>query len=289
MAKYYEWSAAMTVESGGYDGEALSILQDGQVLFEGSLSESEVPRTFPVGWRTETSMTGSGTYTYTYRDSDIAQNNRSTMVAITVEDSWSVSINSRNYMTVTVNTRLVSAERTVVGSGYNNIQRHLWMRRDAGGQNFLDVLDDGATAHTIASNISLGSYSFTLAPGENAQRATVYWRNTSHGYEDRPIPNIWTDIINVGVHFRNPLPADYRPGASLKSSSEWGYVSDGVWWSHNRDRGACHVLTADGGSHWQECRTLGGDEGDKGNPPLILLANDVDNQWRNQKLLGKEN
>lgn len=291
MAKYYKWGAAMTVDSGGYDGEALEIWSSGERIFDGSLDESEVPATYPreESWIDETSMTGSGTYTYCYRDSDRGDNADSTKVALTVEDSWTVSISSRNVMTVTVHTRLVSADRTVIGDGSPNAQRHLWMRRTEDGPIIFERIDNGSTAHVIATNIDLGTYTFTLNPGEGSYQATVYWRNTTVGKEEDAIPNIYTDIIKVGVHFKNPLPPDYRPGASLKSSSEWGYVSDGVWWSHNRDRGACHVLTANGGSHWQECRTLGGDEGDKGNPPLILLANDVDNQWRNQKLLGKEN
>lgn len=285
MAKQYEWSAALTVESGGYVGEAISIEQNGVVLFEGAVDNP--PQTIDTGWTRTSTLSGSGTYTYTYRDSDLGQNARSTKVSVTVRDEWTVSFNSRNYMTVNVDTTLVSADRTVIGS-ISNVDRHLWMRRYAEGSNYLDILDNASTAHNIASNISLGSYSFVLAPGENATRASVYWRNTSHGYEDLPIPNIYTDILGVGIHFRNILPKDYRPGATLKTSNKYWPTNDGAWWSHNRTNGACHVLTADGGSRWQECRTLGGDEGDRGNPPLILLADDVDNQWRNQKLLGKE-
>lgn len=285
MAKQYEWSAALTVESGGYVGEAISIEQNGVVLFEGAVDNP--PQTIDTGWTRTSTLSGSGTYTYTYRDSDLGQNARSTKVSVTVRDEWTVSFNSHNYMTVNVDTTLVSADRTVIGS-ISNVDRHLWMRRYAEGSNYLDILDNASTAHNIASNISLGSYSFVLAPGENATRASVYWRNTSHGYEGLSIPNIYTDILGVGIHFRNILPKDYRPGATLKTSNKYWPTNDGAWWSHNRTNGACHVLTADGGSRWQECRTLGGDEGDRGNPPLILLADDVDNQWRNQKLLGKE-
>ena len=274
MAKEYEWSAALTVESGGYVGEAISIEQNGTVLFEGAVDNP--PQTIDTGWTRTSALSGSGTYTYTYRDSDVGQNARSTKVWVTVRDEWTVSFSNRNYMTVNVNTTLVSADRTVVGS-ISNVDRHLWMRRDAGGMNYLDILDNGSTAHNIASNISLGNYSFTLAPGENATRASIYWRNTSHGYEDLPIPNIYTDILGVGIHFRNILPKDYRPGTSLDTHT-------GVWKSHNRENGACPVLK---NGIWQECRTVGGDEGEKGNPPLILTAPNADS-WRDQKLLGKQ-
>lgn len=273
MAKEYEWSAALTVESGGYAGEAISIEQNGTVLFEGAVDNP--PQTIGTGWTRTSTLSGSGTYTYTYRDSDLAQNAHSTKVWVTVRDEWTVSFDSRNYMTVNVDTTLVSADRTVVGS-ISNVDRHIWMRRYAGGPNYLDILDNASTAHNIASNISLGSYSFVLAPGENATRASIYWRNTSHGYEDLPIPNIYTDILGVGVHFRNILPRDYRPGASLDTNTS-------VWKSHNRENGACHVLK---NGVWQECRTVGGDEGGQGNPPLMLRSPNA-NSWYNQRLLGK--
>lgn len=73
---------------------------------------------------------------------------------------------------------------------------------------------------------------------------------------------------------------DYRPGATLDTNTS-------VWKSHNRTDGACHVLSNTSNMTWQECRTIGGAEGDKGNPPLILTAPNA-NSWRNQKLLGKE-
>lgn len=273
MAKEYEWSAALTVESGGYVGEAISIEQNGVVLFEGAVDSP--PQTIGTGWTRTSTLSGSGTYTYTYRDSDLTQNAHSTKVWVTVRDEWTVSFDSRNYMTVNVDTTLVSADRTVVGS-ISNVDRHIWMRRYAGGPNYLDILDNASTAHTIASNINLGSYSFVLAPGENATRASIYWRNTSHGYEDLPIPNIYTDILGVGIHFRNILPKDYRPGTSLDTNT-------GVWKSHNRENGACHVLK---NGVWQECRTVGGDEGGQGNPPLMLRSPNA-NSWYNQRLLGK--
>lgn len=73
---------------------------------------------------------------------------------------------------------------------------------------------------------------------------------------------------------------DYRPGAALDTNTN-------VWKSHNRTNGACHVLSNVGNMTWHECRTVGGAEGQKGNPPLILTAANA-NSWRNQKLLGKQ-
>ena len=72
---------------------------------------------------------------------------------------------------------------------------------------------------------------------------------------------------------------DYRPGATLDTNTS-------VWKSHNRTNGACHVLPNTTGTNWHECRTIGGDSGAQGNPPLILHAANA-NSWYNQKRLGK--
>lgn len=272
--KNYQWTAALTVESGGYNGELLSIEQDGNVLFEGSLNTGQVPKTFHLPWTTSTSETGSATYTYTYRDSDTGNNNQSTKVAVTVRDEWTVSIDNRNFMTVTVNTTLVSAVRTKIGSP-SNINRHLWMRRYKNGTDFapFPLIDNASTAHTIASNVNMGSYTFTLAPGENAQKASVWWRNTSVGYESRQIPNIWTDILGVGIHFKNILPADYRPGKVKTTTS--------TWYSCNKDGGKCHIRKNDG--TLKELRTYDGAVGND-NPPYIKHPSG----WKNQRLIGTE-
>lgn len=73
---------------------------------------------------------------------------------------------------------------------------------------------------------------------------------------------------------------DYRPGAALDTNTS-------IWKSHNRLNGACHVLSNTTNMTWQECRTIGGDSGAQGNPPLILHAANA-NSWYNQKRLGKE-
>lgn len=271
--KNYQWTAAMTVESGGYNGELLTIEENGNVIFSGSINTSQVPKTFNVPWTTSTSETGSATYTYTYRDSDSMNNNNSTKVAITVRDEWTVSIDNRNNMTVTVTTLLVSAVRTKIGSP-SNINRHIWLRRYKNGVDFapFPLIDNSSTAHTIASNVNMGSYTFTLAPGENAQRASVWWRNTSVGYESRPIPNIWTDIIGVGIHFKNILPADYVPGQTWNGTT---------WLSHNRTGGTADLRN--GSNAWVQMRTYDGGVGTD-NPPYIRHGS----AWVNQRLIGQE-
>lgn len=269
--KNYQWTAAMTVESGGYNGELITIEQNGTVLFSGSVSHP--PQTFNIPWTTTSSDTGSSTYTYTYRDSDTMNNNNSTKVAITVKDEWTVSIDNRNYMTVTVHTTMVSAVRTRIGSP-SNANRHLWMRRSSSGRDYapFPLIDNGSSAHTIASNVDMGTYSFTLAPGENAQRSTIWWRNTIVGHESQRIPNIYTDIFGIGIHFKNILPKDYVPGQTWNGTK---------WLSHNRSGGTADIRT--GSNTWVQMRTYDGGVGTD-NPPYIKHPSD----WKNQRLIGEE-
>jgi hypothetical protein len=270
--KNYQWAAAVTVESGGYNGELITIEQNGSTIFSGSVNTSQVPKTFNVPWTTTTSETGSSVYTYTYRDSDTMNNNNSTKVSITVRDSWTVSINNRNVMTVTVHTTLLSATRERIGSP-SNINRHLWLRRYNNGIDFapFPLIDNASTNHTIASNVDMGSYTFTLQPGENAQRSSVWWRNTSVGYENQHIPNTYTDILGVGIHFKNILPKDYVPGQTWNGSA---------WISHNRSGGTADIRNAS--NAWVQMRTYDGGVGTD-NPPYLRHQNN----WRNQRLIGQ--
>lgn len=97
----YQWQSAMTLQSGGYNGELITLERNGTVLFSGSVNKSQLPKTFGLGWNTTSTPTGSEEITYTYRDSDISNNNTSTKVAVTVRDEWSVAFDDRNNMIVT--------------------------------------------------------------------------------------------------------------------------------------------------------------------------------------------
>lgn len=273
MDKQYQWAAALTLESGGYDSEPITIEENGTVLFSGTVRNEELPKTFGLPWNTTSATTGSATYTYTYLDSDNSDNNNATKVYLTVRDEWTASINNRNYLSITVNTTLVSATRAVIGSP-SNLNRHIWLRRESGSSDIspFPLIDNASTSHTIASNVSLGSYTFTLPPGQDAQRATIYWRSTTVGYENVPIPNPYTDIIGAGVHFKNILPADYRPGKTWNGSA---------WMSHNRASGAANIRG--GSSNWIEMRTIG--DGTMTNNPPYMRHNDG---WRDMRLIGQE-
>lgn len=91
--------------------------------------------------------------------------------------------------------------------------------------------------------------------------------STSYSWLDHEVWASWFDL-------------DYRPGATLDTNT-------GVWKSHNRINGACHVLSDVDNIAWQECRTVGGDVSAQGNPPLILRAANA-NSWYNQRRIGAE-
>lgn len=244
------------------------------------LSYGAVPNTYD-SWQTATPGSGrSNTTTYFYRDSNTLyagyfQDILSSRVAFNVTQSWDASIDSRNNLTVTIHTVVNSVVRDDIrGSDQNTPGRSIQVYKQQGGQAYISVTDNQvATAHTLSGAVDLGTYTFTLAPGQNLTRNTLFIHNQTIGiasYDD-----IW-----AGIQFMNPLPPDYRPGTTLDTNT-------GVWKSHNRANGGCHVLSNTANMTWQEMRTIGGDDGAKGNAPLILHGTD-DNNWYNQKLLGLE-
>lgn len=243
MAKKYQHRAQTEIISGGYVGEETGVI--------------------PVDstWHTTTDTTGSATHTYYYRDSNSGENANSSRVDVTIRDDWSVSIDNRNYMTVTVKSYITSITRgSIIGNPCRTYSstRHIRIYREAGGAVLAEFTNDPInTYHTISgSTITLAEYNFTLAPGEEASRGTVYFSNYTTGYEHFPPPTPYADIMWVGMSFKNILPKDYRPGRVR--------ANDGRWYSHNRDAGRADVYT---GSGMQEMRTISGAEASD-NPPF---------------------
>lgn len=259
MAKTYKWKADTTYQS------------------TTTLSHGVTPSSH-TGWQTAQAGSQSGSWTYWYRDANVSSGGaytdaNSSRVAISLTESWTASIDSRNNLTITIDTTINSVVRDDLrGTNQNTPGRNINIYRQEGGAAILALTDSQlASAHTIYSGpLVLDRFTFTLAPGESLQRSSLYLHNQTIGYAS--YDDIW-----FGVLFLNDLPKDYRPGTSLDTNTS-------VWKSHNRTNGACHVLN---GSTWQECRTLDGDEGGKGNPPLMLRAANA-NSWYNQKRLGKE-
>lgn len=259
MGKNYQWKTDATIISGGYPDEETGIIN-------GS-----------TDWHTTDVLTGSTSAEYYFRDSASSSNNNSSRVVVSITESWVASINSRNYLTVTMTTTVNSIRRDDLrgspGAG-GSPYRDMYMRREAGGAIIWQVEgDDIRTDHTILSSpLVLDTYTFTIAPGENFSRGSIHFRSNVAGHGDDPAPSIYVDEMWLGTNFRNILPKDYRPGCVL---------SGGEWLSHNRDAGTCHILH---NGSWQEMRTVGGPT-EMGDTPSVY----TNNKWYNMNQIGSEN
>lgn len=259
MAKQYRWRTSFVKISGGYPGEETGVIPDDQ------------------SWHTTDALSGTATAVYHYRDSDVAQNANSTNVDVEIRDTWTASIDSRNRLTITVNTTLLSIVRNGwQGTGGGGIMRNIFVRRAATSPLLWSVSDPTTYEHTILGTpVDLGTYTFTLEPGQggSATGSSIYYRSNLAGHDSTPPPSSAVDEFALGVEFENILPVDYRPGAIRDSG--------GTWWSHNRDGGEVHILTE--GGTWREERTVAGGV-DSDNPPSIR----TDSKWVNQQLIGKD-
>lgn len=267
MSKQYQWKTSAEIISGGYPGEEYGVL-------------GVVP-----DWTTTDVLSGSTSAVYYLTDSNSQDNNNSSQVFVDISESWTASIDSQNYLTISLTTIINRIYRDNIRGNPligGNATREFYLRREAGGALIWSIMNDNIdTAHTLLGTpLTLDQYTFTLAPGENLSRGSVYFRGNTNGHGSDPVPSFYVDEMWLGTYFRNILPKDYRPGATLNTNSN-------IWWSHNRANGACHVLSNVGNMTWTEMRTIDGGSGGQGNPPLISHAANS-NSWYNQKLLGRQ-
>lgn len=258
MSKNYQYRAQFIIVEGGYPGETTGV----------SPADDN--------WHTTDVASGSATHSYYYNDSTCASNANSSRTTVRITDSWTVDIDEHNNMNVTVHTVIDSISRAAYQGNPNscasNIVTDIIIRRYSGGPILARYDNQNFTTYgTVASNVDLGTYTFTLAPGQDANRSTVHYTNDAH-FTGGGQEGLYDDVFRMGITFKNILPADYRPGATLDSSS--------VWQSHDRTGGKAHILTSS--NTWREMRTNNGlVESD--NPPSIYTT-----KWMNQRKLGKE-
>lgn len=255
-SKTYKWKADTTYQS------------------DTSLSYGVIP-TDHTGWQTaEAGSQSSRTWTYWYRDANYGPGNvytdaNSSRVAVSLTESWSATINNRNYLTISINTVINSVVRDDLrGTNPATPGRVISIYREQGGAAVLSLTDaDISTAHTIYSGpLVLDNYTFTLAPGESLQRSSLYLHNQTVGYQS--YDDIW-----FGVLFMNDLPAEAIPHAVLSS--------DGKWLSHNRPGGDLRLWN---GSRWTD-NLANTDWGvGYGDPPSLMK----DSKWLNARVLGFE-
>lgn len=237
------------------------------------LSYGATPNTYS-SWQIATVGTsGSNTTTYFYRDSNTMYAGEwvdtiSSRVAYNVTQTWTTSVDSHNNLTVSVSTVVNSVVRDdIQGVDTNTPGRIINVYKENGGTAYISTTDNQvATAHTISGSVDLGTYTFTLAPGQNLTRNTLYIHNQTVGsgsYDD-----IW-----AGVQFMNPLPEETIPHAIRNNNN--------AWLSHNRVGGDLRIWN---GSRWTDnLANIDGGTG-YGDTPSVFK----NNKWLNARTFGKE-
>lgn len=214
------------------------------------------------------------TITYWYRDANVSgpggfTDANSNRVAIAITESWEATIDNRNYLTIKITTTLNSVVRDDLrGANQDSPGRYINIYREEGSSPVLSLTDTQAgTAHTIWTGpITLAEYTFTLAPGQSAERSSLFVHNQTIGavsYDD-----IW-----AGVQFLNDLPKETIPHAVLGPNDQW--------LSHNRDGGDLRLYN--NGKWSDNLANTGGGE-DYGDPPSVM-KND---KWLNARTFGRE-
>lgn len=259
------------------DNEVISGLQykeNLQVISGGYVGEEVGSTGLIQNWTDVPAQSGSNTVSYYYRDSDSGNNSRSSRVVIRITDDWTVTANEDRSYTVTVHTVINSIVRDDIRGNPGTTTRNISVRRTKAGRVLWSKSGDNiSTAHTIASNIDLGSETFTLAAsGGTKSQGTIYLRNNTAGHDGDKTPSAYVDEFWVGVNFRNDLPADYRPGKIRDGNGQWR--------SHNRTGGKCHIRTSTG--ILKEMRTADGGVASN-NPPYIRHRDGN----KNQRLIGQ--
>lgn len=258
MAGKLKARTTLSIISGGYEGEGVGGIGGYQ------------------SW-TEINNTGNVSAGYYSHDSDVASDSNSSRVITYIEDSWSYTIDDRNYAHVTLTTRITSMRRDqVTVTTPNPLTRNIRVWDKKGGRLLIEKIGDPInTEHDIiTSPITVEVKNFTIAPGGHTSvDESIYMRTVTQGHESDPVPSQYVDEAAIGIEFRNDLPPDYRPGAILST--------DGKWLSHNRSGGESHILLPNG--KWKEMRTLNG-HSTNDNPPSIYR----NGKWTDQLKIGKE-
>lgn len=192
--------------SGGYHGE--------YVGFTGNGLES---------W-TGAGLNSSTINTYYYTDSDSGNNNNSSRVYVKVRDEWTSTINQAdNSITVKVTTTLIEVSRGNIIGFPGAATRVMKAFSDKGGA--LVWTASGSPNANITyldenNPVKLSERTFTLAPGEETGKGTIYYKSFFAGHENDALPSIYVDEMWIGTQFKNTLVGKPKtPTLSLKQQS----------------------------------------------------------------------
>lgn len=259
-----QYKENLTIISGGYSGEGV-----------GSNGVT-------TSWTDVPAMSGSSTVTYYYHDSVQATDTNSTLVEVTITDTWSAELVEGNTYRVTVHTTLGPIKRTKVGSP-DAFSVSIFAKRTKSGANIWTSggCIDAAITHTdLSGTIDMGSYTIELPPEDSgSMRGTVYYRSNVCGHDSDTPPSMYVDEFWLGINFRNTLPAEIIPGALWNGSS---------WKSHNRKAKGAMVKCTNG---WVVTKTTDGGSGDDDPPQIVHRVNNGGTyslKYINQRLIGDQ-
>lgn len=202
MATGLQFKENLTIISGGYRGEGV-----------GSNGVTQ-------NWTETQGDSGSSTVTYWYHDSAQMTDRNSTLVEVSVTDSWTAVKEADNTYKVTIHSVMNFIRRTKVGSP-SALSASIFVRRERGGSNIWASggCVNAAASATHATNVDLGTYTITLPPGQSAAtHGAIYYRSNICGHDRTNPPSIYVDEYWLGINFRNTLPPDYRPGQTWSNT-----------------------------------------------------------------------
>lgn len=223
-------------------------------------------------WADVTSDSGTSTVHYWYRDSDSGTNANSSKVTLEITETYSATFDEdTRRFTVTVHSVINSIVRGSINGYPGSNPRRISAAHERGGSEVWGkASDDIATAHTIATNIDLGTHTIVLNPDSGTgSRSFIYYKAGFPNHWSDPVPSVYIDEFWMGLNFRNILPPDYRPGKTWNGSD---------WKSHDRSGGWAGVWD---GSTFKQMRTADGGTG-TGNPPTLKHSDG----WKNQRRIG---
>lgn len=205
-----QYRETIAIDSGGYPGEGV-----------GSNGHTN--------W-TDAAMSGTSSVSYYYHDSDYANDNNSSKVTVVITTTWTAVQNNDNSIDVTFSSVIDSLSRGDIRGNPGTVGRTITIYNKPGGSVVWGPQSTAVQtpATYISTDVPIATQTVHIAPQSEANLASLYYLNVMHGYEGRPLPNIGTDAMRMGVFFRNTLPPDYRPGKTWDGN---------IWQSHNREAG----------------------------------------------------
>lgn len=157
---------------------------------------------------TDVPLSGSVEVKYFYSDSQYMDNARRTTVFVTVQDTWSASIEpTTNEITLTVTSVLKRVDRSekVGDPGSMNLHMRAWPDQTKAQLLFDAVQNCCCTGVALSNPVTLDTVTLHLPANTENGSGTVFYRSNVQGYDDSS-DETYVDEFYMGSQFRNVLP-----------------------------------------------------------------------------------